>query len=376
LRARTLLVAALILTACGPLSSTAGAKASPSPTPSQKRSTPTPGGGGPGAGGPYAIVVSPLQAAGQPFTLSLIDAAGKAVASASGTTRQSGPTCRLGPDQAALVVPSPVIVSASDSKVYFEDGDGSVKAFGRDGKVSTVGKLSFGVNSAAVFAVSPDDSRIAVVTIDASAQPFKIALSVGPLQSLPGTQIYSTTDRSYSLWPVGWHADQVVVARVPACTQGGGPFTGFPVEYHVVDAQTAARTATIGALDGCRTVSLPSPAGALCEDTRTQRLNLLGWDGRAQSSWADPGLFQYAVSPAGWGLACCEGQNGPLLLNPSGATSTIAAAQGSIGWIDGTHFLVVGQGPQGQSVLYDTSSKKTTPVAVSGTYLGRLPGGE
>src|SRR5260370_3276745 len=135
---------------------------------------------------------------------------------------------------------------------------------GETGRATTV---PVGGGRRSMFAVSPDDQRIAVVVSDFTASGVSIRLYVEDLNG--GTNhvdIFNSTG-AYGLWPIGWHGtDNLVVAKVPSCSQGGGLFCCGPLELHVVDPATAVRRYTLGGPD-CVIAGSPSPAGAACEVT-------------------------------------------------------------------------------------------------------------
>src|SRR5262249_24171499 len=115
------------------------------------------------------------------------------------------------------------------------------------------------------FAVSPDDTKMAVVvatytTTAATTKLYMYDLTAGGSPQ----QLFGETG-ARSLWPVGLHgSNNLVLAVVPSCTQGGGPFCCGMQELHVVDPATAARRFTLGPWATCPIAGPPSPAGVVC----------------------------------------------------------------------------------------------------------------
>src|SRR5438034_7005543 len=118
-----------------------------------------------------------------------------------------------------------------------------------------------------MFAVSPDDQRIAVIVDDFNSTGASTKLYVEDLNGGGNhLDLFSQTG-ARTLWPVGWHGtNNLVVAVVASCSQGGGPFCCGPQELHVVDPATAARRFTLGSTIACGIAGSPSPAGAICWD--------------------------------------------------------------------------------------------------------------
>ena len=88
--------------------------------------------------------------------------------------------------------------------------------------------------------------------------------------------IFSETG-AYGLWPIGWHGTSLILAKVPACTQGTGLGCCGPLEFHLVDPATAVRSRTIGRAD-CIIGGPAVPAGAVCE-TAAVDAKAFDWNG-------------------------------------------------------------------------------------------------
>ena len=216
-----------------------------------------------------------------------------------------------------------------------------------------------------MFAVSPDDQRIAVIVSDFTSAGAAIKLYVEDLNG--GTNhvdIYSQAN-AFSLWPIGWHGtDNLVVAKVPACTQGGGPFSASPLELHVVDPATAVRHFTLGG-PTCVVAGAASPAGVVCEDTSTSLLKQLTWTGGIVKTIPLHNLAPAYLSPDGSSIAVVG----------VGVTNVFVGSSKNFeacGWIDSTHMI---GGTSAQPRVWDFTKANLIAVAAQGICAGRLPGG-
>jgi hypothetical protein len=296
------------------------------------------------------------------YTLSLIGVDGKIVASAV----SSSPTKVTCGDAAAALVPLPV--STSDTRVYFLDAVGNVAFLAPNGETGVATRVPAGGQTRSMFAVSPDDRRIAVIQDTYTATGATTVLYVEDLNG--GTnhvKVFSETG-SYTLWPIGWHgSDGLVVAKVPSCTQGGGPTCCGPQEYHVVDPATGVRRYTIGG-PTCIIVGAPSPRGALCENSDFTQVRELNWTGATVQSFSIQGPTPAYLSPDGSAIA----------LDTESATTFDGVKQTlelvACGWIDATHVLAGGDTQQ-QARVGDVAAGTVTPVPAQGTCGGRIPGG-
>ena len=107
------------------------------------------------------MLISPLSSAS--YTVSLVGIDGRVVASQVASTPGTV-TCA---GQAAGVVPPPV--STSDSRVYFMDALGVVRYLAPNGDAGQAITLPIGPSRRSLFAVSPDDTLMAVVVLDFAA---------------------------------------------------------------------------------------------------------------------------------------------------------------------------------------------------------------
>jgi hypothetical protein len=337
-------------------SRTSSPSATPSAIPSQSLS-PAP------VAGSYGVLVSPLRSSS--YTVSLVGIDGRVVASQVASTPGTV-TCG---GTAAAVVPTPV--STSNTRVYFMDALGVVRYLAPNGDAGQTITLPIGPARRSLFAVSPDDALMAVVVIDFTSGGATTSLSMYQLQPGGSQLLLFRQSGAYTLWPTGWHGTtNLVLAKVPSCTQGGGPFCCGPQEFHVVDPKTAVRRFIVGG-NTCVIAGTPSLAGAVCEDTAAfAQLNVLDWTGATTHSYPISGATPAYLSPDGT-LVAIAAYGAPITtLLPTNAAATLAAC----GWIDNTHLLSGGDA-QHQPSVGNITTGQVVPVAALGDCAGRIPGG-
>jgi hypothetical protein len=371
-KAATLLVVAALTASCGGSPSggsnnTAGHTASPSASASASGSPSAAPASSPSpqpVTGAYGVLYS-SQAASS-YTVSIIGVDGKVVASAQAST----PPLASCANSAAAVTSPPL--SASNSRVYFEDAQGAVHYLGPGGDTGTATTVPApSASRRSMFSVSPDDSRIAVVVDDFNSSGAATRLYVENLNGGGNhLDLFSETGAS-SLWPVGWHGtNNLVLAKSPACTQGGGPFCCGPQELHVVDPATATRRFTLGSSSSCVIAGTPSPAGVVCENNGSfSQGTWLNWTAGTVRTLALNGPAFAYVSPGGQFVA---------FVDNSGTSFTIGAptivGMFACTWIDDNHILSGGDAQHQPRVATATTSAMV-PVAAQGDCGGRLPGG-
>jgi hypothetical protein len=315
--------------------------------------------------GAYGVLVS-SQAVSN-YTVSIIGIDGKVVQSAQATTPVA---VSCGGTAAAVVPASPV--STSNTRVYFQDGQGIVHFLGPAGDSGRATTIPAGTASRrSIFAVSPDDQRVAVVVDDFTTAGASTRLYVEDLNGGGNHVDLFTENGSYSLWPIGWHGtNNLVLAKVVSCTQGGGPFCCGPLELHVVDPATASRRFTIGNSPSCVIAGPASPAGAVCENTpgfvTAQEIN---WTAGVVASFSIGGPSPAFISPDGSSVAIVNYASGVTNIRVGSSLSMQACE-----WIDSTHLLSGGD-PQQQPRVGDLSRGVVVPVAAQGDCGGRIPGG-
>jgi hypothetical protein len=267
----------------------------------------------------------------------------------------------------------PPPVSGTSDKVFFRDGDTKIRYLTQEGQTGDATTVPGGATTVSFFSVSPDDQRIAVVVEDlASASTISIRMYVEDVVGQGHhADIYTTTipngKGGNTLWPMGWHQSQIVVALVAACAFEPVP---SPSEWQVLDAATGAKVADIAG-SNCVLSWWPSPAGVACVKPGAQT-TAYGWDGKATRSYATPSDgVQSALSPRGTGIMFATGI-GPGSPAPAthivGSTASASAAgHAACLWIDEDHVLA-------PDAVIAFPSGSATPLPASGVCAGRFPG--
>ncbi|HXM58777.1 MAG TPA: hypothetical protein VOB72_25485 [Candidatus Dormibacteraeota bacterium] len=327
---------------------------------------------------PGAVPSPPLPTGPAGVLLQLASASTYAVSLVFDDGRVVGPvTARLRTVAPPLVGAAPAampVFSASDSRLYYLDGDSDVRYLERDGTRGSAGRVAGGAHAQSSFAVSPDDRRIAVAAIDYSATPATTRLYVEDVTSGANHVDLPPTPGAYE-WPVGWHGDQLVVAVGSAPTQSvsGNPYGTFG-GYQLLDAATGGR---LGAL-ACNPAGPLTPAGTACLVGGTP-LTVQDFAGRTRSlgSGAAPSVVSAAEAPDGRRVAfcCAAGQLQLWDLGDDAIGSLGPADSPAFGWIDGTH-LLLSDGPAQHPRVLDVTTGAALPVAAAlGRVVGRVPGG-
>ncbi|HET9781988.1 MAG TPA: hypothetical protein VFR33_09430 [Candidatus Dormibacteraeota bacterium] len=300
------------------------------------------------------------------YTVSIIGVDGKVVASAQ-TSTPPLPTCA---NAAAAVVAPPL--SMSNSRVYFLDAQGAVHYLGVNGETGTATTVPAPTTTRrAMFSVSPDDSRIAVIVDDFNSSGASTRLYV---ENLSGggnhLDLFSQTG-AYSLWPTGWHGtNNLVLAKTPGCTQGGGPFCCGPLELHVVDPATATRRFTLGNSSSCVIAGSASPSGVVCENSPNfTQGTWLNWTAGTVKTLALNGPAFTYVSPGGQFVAFVDNNGTSFTIGAPTIAGMFACT-----WIDDNHVLSGGDA-QHQPRVATVTTSAMVPVAAQGDCGGRLPGG-
>jgi hypothetical protein len=313
--------------------------------------------------GAYGVLVS--SQAASTYTVSLVGADGKVVASSDAST-PAQVSCA---NAAAALVSLPV--STSNSRVYFMDAQGVVRFLGPAGDTGRATTVPAGTASRrSMFAVSPDDHRIAVIVDDFNSTGASTRLYAEDLNGGGNHIELFSQSGAFTLWPTGWHGtNNLVVAKVPSCTQGGGPFCCGPQELHVVDPATANRRFTLGG-PGCVIAGPPAPAGVVCESTSNfTQATYLNWTGGTVRTLAINGPSFVYVSPAGDFVAFVDNTGTSFTIGAASINGMFACA-----WIDDAH-VISGGDPQHQPRVATVTTGAVVPVAAQGDCGGRIPGG-
>src|SRR5216684_1522990 len=356
---------ALIVLVIGCGTGPSGSNPSPTATATPSASPSPTGGASPSATPksaalPLGIVVKDfIIDGGATYTISLVSVDGRVAVTATGRKRNQ---------PAGILVQMPSI-SASNSRLYYLDGDSSVMFLRPDGTSGAATTISVDSNSAAVFAVSPDDSRIAVAVIT-YPYPVKTRLYVEDLSG-GGHHVDLFSSGTVFEWPVGWHEGHLVVA-VGLNVAPQNAWDGFIYGnrgYHVADASTGTRLTTI--CDGYGASNPPVPAGTVC--TSTSGSVVSDWSGATRPAPADDGCGGGALSPDGSMIADCQGSPRVVTLVVRDGTRIATQYSGTpMGWIDSTH--VVLKADNSDLSIVDARAFTSTPSQAQGFFGGTIPG--
>ena len=375
-----------VAAASAPTASIAAATAAASPTLSP---TPT------GVMSPFAAVGAPRGADGAgPYVLGLVNAAGKVVASVIATTPS---------DFGA--VDDPPLTSTSDSRLYFEDGNTAIDYLTPTGQHGVALTIARPAGLVVAFAVSPDDTRVAIAILnnwDGIAPPYTshmylMAMGGGIEQTLfDGTG----TGSNPLTWPIGWDGSNLVVAQsfYEAGVIGGGPCGSYGTvgPTQCADQLRLFNPATRlfgpvlcpgGTMNGA-----PTAVGIVCT---TSGLQAVSWTGAITSFGSSiPSDGGCMLSPQGAVIACPSALvnwNTPLarddpahLFRAGGVAQQIPNPGNAqiIGWIDGNDVVVTtGTESQGLAVENIVTGRQiavslaTAPEDDPFEGYGEIPGG-
>jgi hypothetical protein len=310
------------------------------------------------------------------YTISVVSWNGTVAAQFSAARRSLPPN----PNGQPLELP---YVSTTRTAIYYLSGDSVVRKFTVGGQSDqAVTTLDVGPGVEAAFAVSPDDTHIAVATLNFARVPVHVHIFTADLSGGNRHDIFDS-DTDY-VWPVAWRNGLIVLAH------GYGPYLDnaakaapgqdnpyWAISYHVVDPTNANRKALVG--EAC-TVSGPlSPAGSACIQGGT-----VDWTG-ANTNWStyNWGSISSAasLSPDGLLVAAAppDDQTRLTFYRHDGSVWYYVAGPGPrdwAGWLDATH-LVVGSAYDLSFQTRVVTLTSITPALrypnVHGFYAARLP---
>ncbi len=357
-------LAALLLAGCG-ATSAAQPTSSPSPSPSATVSAAA-------ATTPYAVIVHNfLTDTGPTYTIALAGADGRTAATATATKRSAASWSQVSS------------VSTSSTRVYYLDGNADVHFLQPDGRTGLATRLTVPAGAAAAFAVSPDDSRIAVSIMDINHYPATTSLFVEDLAG-GGHRVDLLQPKTALEWPLGWHSGRLIVA-FGLNVHPQNYFDGFAWGhgYEVIDPATGQSLADV--CKGLDAYNPPVPAGVTCVSQPTGEV--ASWTGTANPEPVVSGCAQDgALSPDGSKIASrmvpinggCGGASTISLVALDGGSTTTHASGNVEGWLDMDH-VVVRSDEQirtaGSSVtMYDIAAGTSTPIQAPGFFGGTVPG--
>jgi hypothetical protein len=317
--------------------------------------------------GPWAVMVGGANSGGGPYIVQLVTFDGRGGPFAQAASRSSktywfpptpcpsGSRCPEG-ETAAYTMPK---TSISSTRVYFLDGESTVRSLAPDGSVQTVMNISAPDNSQVVFAVSPDDRRIAVsvITLAPSRMPasFNDVMYIEDIRTAANrVDLYSST--TIGEWPVGWHAGDLIVGVAgPDLFSFQNPYGA--IAYHITDPATGLQLGALDCAQGLLVAAGTACASGWCSTGSTCGGGTLGkqaWDG-TKTAFAIPNgppprifmAFANAVelSPDGASIATSAVANQQAfavetLLFNNGTSSILTQLGSPLGWLDSSHLLV------------------------------------
>jgi hypothetical protein len=306
----------------------------------------------------------------------------------------------------------PPYISTSKDRIYVLDGDSTIKEIGLGGAVRTVMSLRVPANQRAAFAVSPDNSQVALAMIDFE-QPRAVSemLYVEPLGG--GARINLMTPavapNSGLYWPIGWRDGKVVFATGSAYVgnERWNPYSALA--YALLAPVPAAQPAAIRPQD-CLPIGLVSPGGTACADIGVGRCSFpvpdpgydscywrLDWTG-VQTVFSLPHVKlaapvygdSAALSPDGRAIVTSRLVFGTPAGGPASCCSQISPGRvdpdsdRDVGWIDDSHVTwsyANRDGTSGQGIIaLDPGYADAQNIVIQGPNLtghlvARLPGG-
>lgn len=381
MRAIGVMAVVIVSAACGSAAPVA-LTSSESPTPSAAArispaagpvdTAPTPA-ATPYAPEPFAVLVD-LTSSAQTYTISLVNVQGTVVSQVTDVRQRTPLVTNRGTG-----VRLPYVSATSDS-LYYMDGDSSLMSMRPGGQPVRVAELDIPSGSEGAFAVSPDNSEIAVTVLDFTTFPVRLTLYTDALAGGHKRVIYQST--SNYVWPVAWHAGLLVLAHAygpfeediaKAAPARDNPYSA--ISYHLVDPANADRKVLMG---GCTVSGALSPAGSACIQGGT-----IGWDGTVSDPWSthDWGSISSAaaLSPDGKWVAATPPTNPAVtaIYRPGGYISTYGDGPGLhdwAGWIDVNTIITGSEGgtwqPQVSNVI---QGGIVYPVAAHGFFAAVFP---
>ncbi len=381
--------------------------ATPTPTPTATptaSATPTPS-AMPVPGDALAVVGSENVGIG-PYTLGLVNTQGVVVAAVTANT----PSVLNG---------GVAITSTSDNRLYYENGNTDIDyltATGQHGLAFTVKRPS---DAVVAFAVSPDDTRVAVAVLSNffgisppyTSHMYLMAKGGGTQQTLfDGSGTSSTAPLT---WPVGWDGDKLIVAQTLPTD-----FTGLGIGTNPcslgVDCSSQLRTfdpadrkfgtpLCIGD-DAMQTIGIPNAAGIGCVPSyggaTPQELRSFSWSGAITNFGTDLN-GSCMLSPLGDVMACpsdlyedATGEHNALgqAFRAGGVAMTVSdpADFQFIGWLDEQNVVIstggsIAQGGEFGGLAVEniltgvripvTLAVSPNPYSVRWQVMGTIPGG-
>ena len=354
--------------------------------------SPVPVGRSPGSyTGPYAVLVAqPVDP--RRYMVAIVSSDGRIVASATGDR----PSARYGRE-----LPK---VSTSRTAVYYLDGDAEVKMLRPDGTVGNTIAVPGNFDDRIVFAVDPEDRRVAVTVAHFGPPPPACPTNCEPtvgfrlyVEDLRGPAhvdvAWPAVLSGYGAlaYPVGWRNGILVTAMsagVNRTQSWENPYAAY--EFPLIDVASGRVVGRFGynrSAPSCETNGPLVSAGAACYGLGWG-VSIESWEGSRRTLTGNAEAYQppAALAPGGSAVAIGTSASSKIVLldGTSPASSTpprLTGVSGTpIGWID-DRYLVFARAPGSVAVL-DASTLALTPVDLanatfevmaSSTFFAMLP---
>lgn len=339
-------------------------------------------GSSPAPAAPLAVMFGGSSVDAKTYVIDLVDATGNIVASTSAHLR-SAITGACGNDFQAF--PPLPLISTSLGRVYYMDGDRDIRYLLPDGSTGLYATVPGNSQAAAIFAVSPDDNRIAIAFFHYREHPVASELYVEDPGG--GNRVNVDLPGVTYPWPLGWHAGKLIVASSgsPNPTFGAyAPLPGGINSLHLVDPASGHVDASLG-VSTCRPASsLPTGAGFACS-TAALGTGRLDWSGGSVIfATGDAYTGGESLSPDGSTLlASGTGALLKLIASPAAGSTVRALGQsypqgggypGDGGWLDDDHVVYRRAGSSTEYVI-DIRTQTDTALPAGTVLAARLPGG-
>jgi hypothetical protein len=317
--------------------------------------------------------------------LELLRLDGQVVASAIGNYRSAiKGTCGNDLDLYPAALPS---VSISAGRVYYLDGDTDVRYLDPDGSTGLATRVPGNSQAAAMFAVSPDDRRIAVAVFDYRSKPIATRLYVEDLAG-GGNRTELSAPPGVYRWPAGWHAGNLVMGVSPnsnASEYLETPLAAPLARLELLDPTSGRVIASLGTSACAPTLALPTAAGIACTGPNSNGFGTIDWSGKTTIFSTD--LYSSgSISPDGRYVLAETITDGIMkLIGSPSAGGTVVQVGGSAhsgsggdpgvgGWLDASHVVVRRIGSR-DLVVVAIPGGTFTPLATAMALVGALPGG-
>jgi hypothetical protein len=269
----------------------------------------------------------------------------------------------------------PTIVSTSDSRVYYEDGNSDIDYLTSTGKQGIAFTVNRPIGAEVAFAVSPDGSRVVVsilTNFNGLVPPYTSHMYLMAIGGRIQKTLFdgnSTSSTAPLTWPVGWDGDNLIVGQSLAADFGGyspgtGPCSGgsdCASQLRVFNPANETFGPPLCAASTGSLTGAPTAAGIACgagpgASANTPKLAAVSWsgvvtsfgsNGGGPSDSQDPWGGSCMLSPHGAVIACASDilDDGPIPAQAFRAGGVVQELPNPLdfpllGWLDGNDVVV------------------------------------